>query len=160
MLILPLVILGLLGAHLGLLVRQKHTQFPGKGQTEHNVVGLAHVPDLHGQDHRLPLHGDRRDRPARRAGPDQPDLAVRPVPGPSKISYAVQPDWYMGWLDGALRIMPSWEWTGWGHTIPWEVFLPAVIFPGLVFNICFAWPITRTPLHQGQRAAQSARPAP
>jgi ubiquinol-cytochrome c reductase cytochrome b subunit len=59
---------------------------------------------------------------------------------PSKISYAVQPDWYMGWLDGALRIMPSWEWTGFGHTIPLEVFLPAVIFPGLIFNICLMWP--------------------
>jgi ubiquinol-cytochrome c reductase cytochrome b subunit len=59
---------------------------------------------------------------------------------PSKISYAVQPDWYMGWLDGALRIMPSWEFAGWGHTVPLEVFLPAVIFPGLIFNICFAWP--------------------
>ena len=46
----------------------------------------------------------------------------------------------MGWLDGALRIMPSWEFAGWGHTVPLEVFLPAVIFPGLIFNICFAWP--------------------
>ena len=36
----------------------------------------------------------------------------------------------MGWLDGALRIMPSWEWAGFGHTIPLEVFLPAVVFPG------------------------------
>ena len=47
----------------------------------------------------------------------------------------------MGWLDGALRIMPSWEWTGWGHTLPFEVFLPAVIFPGIVFNLCFGWPM-------------------
>jgi ubiquinol-cytochrome c reductase cytochrome b subunit len=36
--------------------------------------------------------------------------------------------------------MPSWEFAGWGHTVPLEVFLPAVIFPGLIFNICFAWP--------------------
>jgi ubiquinol-cytochrome c reductase cytochrome b subunit len=47
----------------------------------------------------------------------------------------------MGWLDGALRVMPSWEWVGWGHTIPLEVFLPAVIFPGLIFNILLAWPL-------------------
>ena len=46
----------------------------------------------------------------------------------------------MGWLDGALRIMPSWEWVGWGHTIPLEVFLPAVVFPGLIFNILIVWP--------------------
>jgi ubiquinol-cytochrome c reductase cytochrome b subunit len=36
--------------------------------------------------------------------------------------------------------MPSWEWVGWGHTIPLEVFLPAVIFPGLIFNILLIWP--------------------
>ena len=47
----------------------------------------------------------------------------------------------MGWLDGALRIMPSWEFMGLGHTIPFEVFLPAVVFPGLIFTICFAWPM-------------------
>ena len=46
----------------------------------------------------------------------------------------------MGWLDGALRGMPSGEWVGWGHTIPLEVFLPAVIFPGLIFNILLVWP--------------------
>jgi ubiquinol-cytochrome c reductase cytochrome b subunit len=46
----------------------------------------------------------------------------------------------MGWLDGALRIMPSWEFSGFGHTIPFEVFLPAVLFPGLIFNICLVWP--------------------
>ena len=47
----------------------------------------------------------------------------------------------MGWLDGALRIMPSWEFMGLGHTIPFEVLLPAVVFPGLIFTICFAWPM-------------------
>ena len=46
----------------------------------------------------------------------------------------------MGWLDGALRIMPSWEFAGLGHTIPFEVFLPAVVFPGLIFTICLLWP--------------------
>jgi ubiquinol-cytochrome c reductase cytochrome b subunit len=59
----------------------------------------------------------------------------------SRISYAVQPDWYMGFLDGALRIMPSWEFTGFGHTWPLEVFIPAVLFPGILFNIAYAWPL-------------------
>jgi ubiquinol-cytochrome c reductase cytochrome b subunit len=58
----------------------------------------------------------------------------------SKISYAVQPDWYMGFLDGALRIWPAWEWTGFGHTIPLEVFLPAAVLPGIIFGICLLWP--------------------
>jgi ubiquinol-cytochrome c reductase cytochrome b subunit len=59
----------------------------------------------------------------------------------SKISYAVQPDWYMGMLDGALRIMPSWELTGFGHTIPLEVFLPAVVFPTLLIGFWLAYPM-------------------
>ena len=43
-LIIPLILLGLVGAHLFLLVRQKHTQFPGKGRTENNVVGSPMFP--------------------------------------------------------------------------------------------------------------------
>jgi ubiquinol-cytochrome c reductase cytochrome b subunit len=138
-LILPLVIIGLLGAHLGLMVRQKHTQFPGRGRTERNVVGSPFFPTFMAKTTGFllmitgvigVLGGYAQINPIWQFGPYQPP----------KISYAVQPDWYMGWLDGALRIMPSWQWTGWGHTIPWEVFLPAVIFPGLIFNICLAWP--------------------
>jgi len=58
----------------------------------------------------------------------------------ARISYAVQPDWYMGFLDGALRIWPSWSFHSFGYTIPLEVTVPAVLFPGLVFNLIFAWP--------------------
>jgi ubiquinol-cytochrome c reductase cytochrome b subunit len=70
---------------------------------------------------------------------------------PYKISYAVQPDWYMGWLDGALRIMPSWEFTGFGHTIPFEVFLPAVLFPGLTTTLFWVWPFVAAKI-SGDRA--------
>jgi len=138
-LIIPVAIAGLLGAHLGLLVRQKHTQFPGRGRTEHNVIGSPMFPTFMAKTTGFLLMvsgglallgGLAQINPIWQFGPYQAD----------KISYAVQPDWYMGWLDGALRIMPSWEWTGWGHTLPWEVFFPAVLFPGLVFNICFIWP--------------------
>ena len=78
-LIVPAILVGLLAAHLGLLVKQKHTQFPGKGKTEKNVVGSPDVPHLHGQDDRLPVHDGRGHLRARRLRPDQPDLAVRPV---------------------------------------------------------------------------------
>ena len=52
---------------------------------------------------------------------------------PYKVSYAVQPDWYMGWLDGALRVMPSWEIHLPGHMIP-NAFFPAILLPGITFN--------------------------
>jgi ubiquinol-cytochrome c reductase cytochrome b subunit len=138
-LIIPVAIGGLLAAHLGLMVRQKHTQFPGKGRTEHNIIGTPMFPTFMAKTTGFLLMvsgglallgGLAQINPIWQFGPYEAD----------KISYAVQPDWYMGWLDGALRIMPSWEWTGWGHTIPLEVFLPAVIFPGIIFNICFVWP--------------------
>jgi hypothetical protein len=40
----------------------------------------------------------------------------------------------MGWLEGALRIMPAWEWTIWGHTLPFSVLVPALVVPGLLFT--------------------------
>ena len=138
-LLLPLVIIGLLGAHLGLLVRQKHTQFPGKGRTEHNVVGSPMFPTFAAKTNGFlfmvagvlfGLGGLAQINPIWQFGPYEAN----------KISYAVQPDWYMGWLDGALRIMPSWEFVGWHHTIPLEVFLPAIVFPGLVFTLFMVWP--------------------
>ncbi|HUA94698.1 MAG TPA: cytochrome b N-terminal domain-containing protein [Acidimicrobiales bacterium] len=138
-LLLPLVILGLIAAHLGLLVRQKHTQFAGPGRTEHNVVGSPMYPSFIAKTTGFlfmvtgvlwAMGGLFQINPIWQFGPYEP----------FKISYAVQPDWYMGWLDGALRIMPSWEFAGFGHTIPFEIFLPAVIFPGLTFMFFYAWP--------------------
>jgi ubiquinol-cytochrome c reductase cytochrome b subunit len=138
-LIVPAILVGLLAAHLGLLVKQKHTQFPGKGKTEKNVVGSPMFPTFIAKTTGFLfvtsaviflLGGFAQINPIWQFGQYEP----------YQISYAVQPDWYMGWLDGALRIMPSWEWVGWGHTIPLEVFLPAVIFPGLIFNILIVWP--------------------
>jgi ubiquinol-cytochrome c reductase cytochrome b subunit len=138
-LILPAVLVGLLGAHLFLLVRQKHTQFPGPGKTERNVVGSPMYPVFMAKTTGFLfmiagvialLSAFFQINPIWQFGQYHA----------SDISYAVQPDWYMGWLDGALRIMPSWEFVGWGHTIPFEVFLPAIVFPGIIFNICYAWP--------------------
>jgi ubiquinol-cytochrome c reductase cytochrome b subunit len=142
-LIVPLILLGMLGAHLGLLVKQKHTQFPGKGKTEHNVVGSPMVPTFMAKTTGFLfmttaviflLGGFAQINPIWQFGQYEP----------YQISYAVQPDWYMGWLDGALRIMPSWEFVAFGHTIPFEVFLPAVIFPGIIFNILLVWPFIET----------------
>jgi ubiquinol-cytochrome c reductase cytochrome b subunit len=133
-LILPALIAGLVGAHLAMLVRQKHTQFPGGGRTEHNVVGSPMFPTFMAKTTGFLfmtagalalLGGLAQINPIWQFGSYQAD----------KISYAVQPDWYMGWLDGALRIMPSWETTFAGHTIPWEVFFPAIIFPGIIFTL-------------------------
>jgi ubiquinol-cytochrome c reductase cytochrome b subunit len=138
-LILPLIIIGLVTAHLFLLVRQKHTQFPGEGKTEKNVVGTPMFPVFMAKTTGFLfivggvtalLGAFAQINPIWQFGPYDA----------SRISYAVQPDFYMGFLDGALRIWPSWSFMNFGHTIPLEVFVPAVILPGIIFNIAFAWP--------------------
>ncbi|HVC71934.1 MAG TPA: cytochrome bc complex cytochrome b subunit [Acidimicrobiales bacterium] len=150
-LIVPLVLLGLIGGHLGLLVRQKHTQFPGHGRTEDNVVGTPMYPTFILKTTGFlfmvagvlwALGGLAQINPIWQFGPYEA----------TRISYAVQPDWYMGWLDGALRIMPSWEFTGFGHTIPFVVFLPAVLFPGLTFNLFYLWPFIESRVTGNRKA--------
>ncbi len=149
-LILPAIIAGLIGAHLFMLVRQKHTQFPGHGRTEDNVVGSPMFPTFMAKTTGFlfmvtgvlwALGGLAQINPIWQFGPYVP----------YKISYAVQPDWYMGWLDGAMRIMPSWEFAGFGHTIPFMVFLPGVLFPGLTSILFIFWPFIEQKL-TGDRA--------
>jgi len=138
-LIIPLVLIGLLSAHLGLLVRQKHTQFKGEGRTENNVVGSPMFPTFMAKTTGFLFMVTAATALLGAFAQINPIWQFGSYDA-SKISYAVQPDWYMGWLDGALRIMPSWELTGLGHTVPLEVFLPAVVFPGLIFTLCGVWP--------------------
>ena len=78
-LILPLVILGLIAAHLGLLVRQKHTQFPGHGRTEQNVVGSPMYPTFILKTTGFLFMISGAPVGARGPRPGQPDLAVRPL---------------------------------------------------------------------------------
>ena len=157
-LIIPLVLLGLVSVHLGLLVRQKHTQFAGEGRTENNVVGSPMFPTFMAKTTGFLFMVTAATALLGAFVQINPIWQFGSYDA-SKISYAVQPDWYMGWLDGALRIMPSWEFAGWGHTIPFEVLLPAVVFPGLIFTIAMLWPGDRTQGDGGRRIAQPARPA-
>jgi ubiquinol-cytochrome c reductase cytochrome b subunit len=137
-LIVPLIILALLGAHLGMLMKHKHAQFAGNGAREDNVVGAPLWPNFMMKTQGFLfltvavttlLGAFVQINPIWLYGPYVP----------FHVSYAVQPDWYMGWLDGALRVMPSWELHLPGHMIP-NVFFPAVLMPGITFNVMMAWP--------------------
>ena len=50
------------------------------------------------------------------------------------MSAGSQPDFYMGMLEGALRVMPAWQWVVFGHTFAFNVFIPALVPLGLVFT--------------------------
>ncbi len=121
------------------LRHEEHAQFGGKSRTKRNVVGSPLWPNFTAKTTGFLfmisgvlalLGGVAQINPIWQFGSYQP----------SNVTYAVQPDWYLGWLDGALRIMPSWEWTGWGHILPLEVFIPAVVLPAIVFTVCLLWP--------------------
>jgi ubiquinol-cytochrome c reductase cytochrome b subunit len=60
---------------------------------------------------------------------------------PGSISAGSVPDWYMGFLDGALRIMPGWELSFGGNVLALDVLIPAVIVPGLFFTLVAAYPL-------------------
>jgi ubiquinol-cytochrome c reductase cytochrome b subunit len=137
-LLIPALIVGLLVAHLGIIVRQKHTQFRGKGRREDNVVGERVWPAYAAKALGLffitgallcGLGGLAQINPIWLYGPFDP----------AEVSSASQPDWYMGWLDGALRIMPNFEIRAFGYEIP-NPFFPAVLLAGITFALLFAWP--------------------
>ncbi|MGH8981224.1 MAG: cytochrome bc1 complex cytochrome b subunit [Acidimicrobiales bacterium] len=138
-LLIPLLIAGLLGLHLFLIFHQDHTQWPGKGRKEDNVVGDPMWPVFAAKTTGLflmvaaglcLLGGIAQIEPVWSIGPYHPAVGI----------YAAQPDWYITWLEGALRITPNWEWTGWGHTVPWMTFGAVVVFPVCEFALLGAWP--------------------
>jgi ubiquinol-cytochrome c reductase cytochrome b subunit len=138
-LLLPGVLLALIGAHMLLLVYQKHTQYPGPGRTNENVVGYPMMPVYAAKAGGFffivfgvsALMGALFSiNPVWRYGPYDP----------SQVTAGSQPDWYMGWPDGALRIFPGWETHLFGFTLSWNIFLPIIVLPGLMFTILLMLP--------------------
>ncbi|MEV0145042.1 MULTISPECIES: cytochrome b N-terminal domain-containing protein [unclassified Nonomuraea] len=60
---------------------------------------------------------------------------------PTQISAGSVPDWYMGFLDGALRIMPGWELTIGDHTLNLTALVPTLVVPGVFFTALAAYPM-------------------
>ncbi|MGW6375432.1 cytochrome bc1 complex cytochrome b subunit [Rhodococcus sp. NPDC055112] len=137
-LLVPGIILALIGAHLALVWYQKHTQFPGAGRTEHNVVGVRILPVFAAKSGGffsvtfgvLALMGGLLQiNPIWNLGPYNP----------SQVSAGVQPDIYMMWTDGMARLWPPWEIYLWGTYMVPAAFATAVIM-GLVFTVLIAYP--------------------
>lgn len=137
-LLIPGILLALIAAHLALVWYQKHTQFPGAGRTEQNVVGIRIMPlfALKGGGFFAVtfgvialLSGLFQINPIWNLGPYDP----------SQVSAGSQPDWYMGFLDGATRLWPAWEFYIGSHTIP-GVFVPAALGGGIIFTALIMYP--------------------
>ncbi|MFF6815592.1 cytochrome bc complex cytochrome b subunit [Streptomyces sp. NPDC012403] len=136
-LVIPGLMVALIVGHVALAVRHRHTQFPGPGRTNGNVVGLPFkVYAVKAGAYFFFVSGViffmaavAQINPVWTYGPFRPD----------QVSAGSQPDWYMGVADGLLRVMPGWEIDFWGHTLALDNFLP-LLFGVLLFLAMGAYP--------------------
>lgn len=142
--VLPLLIAALLGAHLLLVWLQTHTQHAGGRRSEHNVVGARGWPGYALKTMALlcivtgllvAMGAIFQIAPIWLYGPFEPAAATVPA----------QPDWYLGWVEGALRILPNMDVTVFGYEIP-SPFFTGVLLSGAVFATLYAWPFVEARL--------------
>ena len=132
-LLIPGIILALITIHLMLVWYQKHTQYPGPGRTEKNVVGYPLMPVYAAKagGFFFIVFGVTAFLGA--VASINPIWLYGPYT-PGQISAGSQPDWYMGWLDGLVRMAPPLETHAFGHTISWNILIPGLIIPGILFT--------------------------
>jgi ubiquinol-cytochrome c reductase cytochrome b subunit len=137
--LIPALIAALIGLHLTMIVRTRHSQFPGPLRSERNVIGTPMWPGYAFRSLGLMLSvtailvllgGLVQINPIWQWGPYEPWRGTN----------GAQPDWYLGWLIGALRLMPPLEITVFGRTLVPNPFFGGVLFPGAVFTFLLAWP--------------------
>jgi ubiquinol-cytochrome c reductase cytochrome b subunit len=137
--IFPIILGTLIGLHLLLVARPHHTQFRGRGRSESNVVGTPLWPGyaLRGLGLMFAtvavlflLGGLVQINPIWLWGPYETYQATN----------GAQPDWYLGWLIGALRLMPPLELTVGSYTLVPNPFFGGILFPGALFGFLYMWP--------------------
>ncbi|WP_282691846.1 cytochrome bc complex cytochrome b subunit [Streptomyces sp. CC208A] len=160
-LLLPGIMLGLVVAHLILVFVHKHTHFAGPGRTNNNVVGMPLLPVYMAKAGGFfflvfgviaVISAIASINPIWALGPYRPD----------QVSTGAQPDWYMGFAEGLIRVMPGWEINLWGHTLVLGVMIPLAIFP-LVLAAIAVYPFIESWITGDKREhhiAQRPRNAP
>ncbi len=138
--LLPGIILALIGVHVALVWFQKHTQFPAPKATENNVIGLRVLPSFAAKGGGffaivfgliVMMGGLFQINPVWNLGPYNP----------SQVSAGVQPDFYMGFLDGMVRIWPDWEIRNiFGHYMIPAVFFPSILAATVLLIIVLLYP--------------------
>lgn len=125
--LLPAILIATLAIHMVLLVVNKHTQFAGPGRTNNNVVGSPVLPVFAAKAGGffflvfgvIMLIGSLFTiNPIWNYGPYDP----------SPVSAGTQPDWYIGFADGALRLVPpGWEFVLFGYTWSMNILAPTIV---------------------------------
>ena len=139
-LLLPAAIVGLFTAHIVLVAVHKHTQYPGPGKTNDNVVGYPMMPVYMAKagGFLFIVFGITTLMAAL--------VTINPIwlygpYNPSPVTAGSQPDWYMGFADGALRLFPGFfEFHAFGFTLSLNVFIPSLVVMPLLYGIAGAYP--------------------
>ncbi|KJY42461.1 ubiquinol-cytochrome c reductase cytochrome b subunit [Streptomyces sp. NRRL S-444] len=138
-LLVPGLLVALVSLHLLLVVHLKHTQWAVPGSSGRNVLGKPFFAQYTAKSAGLffmvagllsALAALAQINPVWAYGPYRPDL----------VSTGSQPDWYVGFLEGALRLMPGFETRLWGHTLTWNPLIAGVVLPGLLFAGLYGYP--------------------
>jgi probable menaquinol-cytochrome c reductase cytochrome b subunit len=148
-LIIPGIILGLIAAHLALVWYQKHTQFPGPGRAENNVVGVRILPlfGIKAAAFGLITAGVL----ALMAGLTTINAIWLLGPyNPAQVSAGSQPDIYMLWTDGLARVMPAWELYLGHYTVPGAFWV--AMLAGLMVVLLIAYPFIEAKITGGDTA--------
>lgn len=125
--ILPALIIVLIGVHLMMVIIHKHTHYSGPGRTDDNVVGYPLMPVY------VAKAGGFFFLVFGVVAAIAATFTINPIWNygpydPSPVSAGTQPDWYIGWLDGALRLAPSgWDISIFGYVIPMGVMVPLIV---------------------------------
>ena len=138
-LLIPGLILALITAHLFIMVHQKHTQMPAKGNTEYNVVGQPFFPYFIAKGTAWFFFIFAALALLATFAQINPIWLYGPYT-PVAISSASQPDFYMGILEGSLRIMPAWEINFLGHTLSLSVLIPFAVPLTVILGGAAFWP--------------------
>ena len=155
-LLIPALLLGLIVAHFMILWHQKHTQYPGTGRTDKTVVGTPMYPAFAVKAGAFffftfavtaGLSAFVQINPIHLFGPFTP----------TSITSGLQPDWYMGFMEGSLRIFPNWfDIAPFGYAIPTAVLVPGLVIPGLIFGGLALWPFIEQWITGDKRARNVA----
>jgi ubiquinol-cytochrome c reductase cytochrome b subunit len=132
-LLIPALILVFIVIHLFMVVIHKHTHYSGPGRKDTNVVGYPLMPVYVAKagGFFFIVFGVLMFVAA--------TITINPIWNygaydPSPVSAGTQPDWYIGWADGALRLAPShWETYWFGYTWSWNILVPIIVL--LVFLV-------------------------
>ncbi|WP_017590372.1 cytochrome bc1 complex cytochrome b subunit [Nocardiopsis ganjiahuensis] len=158
-LLIPAILLALIVAHVFIVWIQKHTQYPGQGRSEKAVVGTPMFPGF-----AVKAGGFFFFTFAVIAGLSA-FVQINPIHlfgpfTPTSITSGLQPDWYMGFLEGSLRLFPNTlDFQIFGYPILTSVLVPGLGAMGLLFGALGAWPFIEQWI-TGDKAAKNMADRP